>query len=167
MKTKYLFLFLISIFLVLTFTGCSDDGSNGGGGDENGKVFVVTDIFPKEGFVEDFSVISGKGIKFKGVGADAYTEMYVSLKLYDDGTFSHDIKIVFGGIPVGDAQITGTWRQEDLKIITKATTRKDHISGETTSDTSEEVLNIFDEGKTLVDDDASPRIDSILTYTKQ
>ena len=75
MRLTKLLLALLTMCLVLTFLACDDGGSSNSSDfdDEvatitkgSGKKFVVTDITPRTG-ITNFSVVKGKGIKFKRI----------------------------------------------------------------------------------------------------
>ena len=173
MRLTKLLLALLTMCLVLTFLACDDGGSSNSSDfdDEvatitkgSGKKFVVTDITPRTG-ITNFSVVKGKGIKFKT--GDTPCEIYITIILNDNKQFTSTEKALMGGMLIGNEQFTGTWSQSGTTVTTTATKKKDLETGKTESCNQTKTASLSADGKTLTDIDPDPNLSAKFVYTKQ
>ena len=172
MKTKNLFFILLAMSLVLFLVGCDGSSSSSSDFDDeveaitkgSGKKFVVTDITPRTG-ITNFSVVSGKGIKFKT--GDTPCEIYITIILNDNKQFTSTEKALMGGMLIGNEQFTGTWSQSGTTVTTIATKKKDLETGKTESCNQTKTASLSADGKTLTDIDLDPNLSAKFVYTKQ
>jgi hypothetical protein len=166
-------LILLTLCLLVFMTGC--DSGGGGSSDSfnsefeeitkgSGKKFVVYDIDPHTG-ISDFSRVSGKGIKFKEGGT--LIEIYVTIFLNDNKSFTSTEEIKMGGMEIGNSQFTGTWSQSGQTLSMHATKEKDNITGQTKNIDETEKTTLSADGNTMTDVDQNPDIHAKLIYKKQ
>ena len=167
-------LILLTLCLLVFMTGC-DSGGGGGSSDSfnsefeeitkgSGKKFVVYDIDPHTG-ISDFSRVSGKGIKFKEGGT--LIEIYVTIFLNDNKSFTSTEEIKMGGMEIGNSQFTGTWSQSGQTLSMHATKEKDNLTGQTKNIDETEKTTLSADGNTMTDVDENPDIHAKLIYKKQ
>ena len=174
MRLTKLLLALLTMCLVLTFLACDDGGSSNSNDPFNtefeeitkgsGKKFVVYDIDPHTG-ISDFSRVSGKGIKFKEGGT--LIEIYVTIFLNDNKSFTSTEEIKMGGMEIGNSQFTGTWSQSGQTLSMHATKEKDNITGQTKNIDETEKTTLSADGSTMTDVDENPEVHAKLIYKKQ
>ena len=173
MRLTKLLLALLTMCLVLTFLACDGDGGGSGNAfnsefeDINkgaGKKFVVYDINPHTG-ITDFSRVSGKGIKFKESGT--LIEIYVTIFLNDNKSFTSSEEVKMGGMAIGNSQFTGTWSQSGQTLSMHATKEKDLLTGQTKTIDETEKTTLSADGNTMTDVDENPDIHAKLVYKKQ
>ncbi|MBR4159951.1 MAG: hypothetical protein IKT97_07880 [Spirochaetia bacterium] len=167
--TKSLLAFL-AMCLVLTLTGCGDGSSDSFNSEfaditkGSGKKFIVYDIDPHIS-ITDFSRVSGKGIKFKESGT--LIEIYVTIFLNDNKSFTSTEEIKMGGMAIGNSQFTGTWSQSGQTLSMHATKEKDLLTGQTKTIDETEKTTLSADGNTMTDVDENPDIHAKLVYKKQ
>ena len=179
--TKSLLFAFLALCLVLTLTGCDSGGGGGGGGssafDEEfkainggtGRTYIVTDFVDRDpAVVADFTVVDGKGIKFKTQGGETTQwEIYIKIFLNDNNKFASTEIVKIDGETLCNAEFTGTWALSGTSLTMTATKEKDLDSGETEDCNVEVKTELSDGDNTMTETGDHGESAFKLIFTKQ
>ena len=171
MKLTKLLLAFLALCLILTLTGCGEDGDGSNAFNSayeeitkgSSKKFVVYDLASHEG-IENFQRVSG-GIKFKE--GEVQWEIYITINLNNNKQFSSSERALMNSLKIGNSQFTGTWSQSGQTITTHATKEKDVDSGQTQPCDLTEKTTLSADGNTMTDIDENPTFHGKFIYKKQ
>ena len=168
MKTKHLFLILLTLCVVFFLAGCGDGGGGGSGGGEGeddgpGRTFIITNLIPND--VEGFQVIPGKGIKFNYIGFEFVIQDKVVLS--DNGNVTDTLLMKMDGETVFNSVFTGKWTQSGTTINAHFTKENDKIKKKTKNINEHGSAALSADGNTLSNTEIKGDLPFKFIYAKQ